>query len=153
MGADKHIYVGAYLKLTNIYEETINYRMVCPTHGKMDGKFCSQCGAEVIKDPYNEKTKKKWHWCCKKWEDELCDTANSTPIKDAIILMPNVSMDAGQMFCTSSDDEGIANMTDDNRPDDYINDLVNHYGEYIEWLQEEKKFEVSWHFGVITYWN
>jgi hypothetical protein len=140
-------YVGAYLKLTNIYGDTEVESYRCPNHGDMSNEFCPKCGSKkekyiridnVIKWIIGDKCE---------WVDKM---VMGTKKSHAMYLMPN------QINCGGMDNESDGEKIIDLSVIDqsiYINILQEKYKDYIKWLKEVRGFEITVHFGVIQYWN
>jgi hypothetical protein len=148
MSVDAHIYVGAFLKIGNTFQEVEYVGVGCPKHGQMNHKFCPKCGAKIESCTLKE-------WKEKSIEPDKIrtglDQLSNFDSKDTggyVILVPYRD-NTGELVKTY-DETFVETPTIDTSV--YIKQLKEKESEYIKWLIAEK-FEVIPSFGVILYYS
>lgn len=144
---EKYTYIGAFLILKNITEECNIRELACPTHGGMSTDFCPKCGAKVIEQHRKGKITKRTD-DDNKWIDKMF-ACKINPRDDQIILIPNKA-DSGQLIVIDKYDFISIDEPD---PQYYMGVLEDFYKDYIEWLKDEQKFDITVKFGAVNYWN
>jgi hypothetical protein len=139
-------YFGAFLYATDAYEDFPITVPMCKNGHKYNTKFCPVCGEPIIKHNTTERRKKDFYGSNMKWVDEMVYCYVENLREEHIIFIPNHG-NAGKVGESTAYDISPADI------DFYKNRLKERYSDYIKWLVEERKFNISVRFGAFTYYN
>lgn len=157
---NEYTYIGAFLKLSNIWTTRSVEVDACPNHGEWGAKtkspFCPECGSKIVKITKEENVRKHicgdWDGKKEEWLDKMFIAHTDTdPNEDFMILLPN-HKNSGQIQGVFDDDGPIC-LIDEKANSKCQLALHDKYSDYIEWLVNVRKFDVVMHFGIVKYWN
>jgi hypothetical protein len=154
MSSHEYTYVGAFLELTNVWENAIENVDACPKHGECGSKtkceFCPECGSKIVKIPKETKRRKNLVGDKYEWEDKMVPAQTERESENSIILLPNHNKAGGIAGPFGS--SGIIHFGPD-AIDKCYEALKTKYADYISWLYKVRNFDVTPRFGVVHHWN
>lgn len=146
MSIHDHTYIGAFLKLTNIFKDVTKIHKWCPQHGERTGEYCSICGSKNIEKEIIRSVCKDIVGHEYEWEDEMMQAYDFND-GSCVLLLPNHRNTGEIEFSTS---KSIV-VWEDTFKSDSLTKLTNRYGKYINWLKNNRNINVEVIFGCVHY--
>ena len=155
MSVREHYYVGAYMKVPDVFKEVPVFGYCCGVHGyqSYEAGYCRKCGSKLINKQY--KTTKEYKQSIDKFENVMQSVSNgsydicfSNQVNDGMI--GDIDSDGLE---SSYDLLNIINL-DDVDCKALIEDFKNAeaHKEYIEYL-ESQGIDISFHCGIVKYFS